>query len=377
MSIASDPLGAAEEASLAALRAAGLEAAESALLFSSGHDAAAIPGLLERAVRILGSERLAGASSHGVLANGVEEEGRPAVGVLALAGLEAHSFLLSELASEEGRAGPEIAARIGAAPTPADLVLAFPDPVALAPDKLLASLDEALRPAAVAGAGSAPAGVGPALQWGDGRIATGAVSGMVVRGKHPSTIGITQACRPATGWMQVTRSQGNWLLELDGRPALDVYTEVAREPLAADLRRAAAFLLAALPRAGDSLEPGSYLVRNVVGFDPNRRSFAIGERIAVGDRLSLVLRNPESARADLKAMLGLVGGGPFAFGLYFDCCARASSLFGVSGLEAGYLHNRLRDIPLLGMLGSWEIGPIAGRTELLAYTGVLALAPDL
>jgi small ligand-binding sensory domain FIST len=45
----------------------------------------------------------------------------------------------------------------------------------------------------------------------------------------------------------------------------------------------------------------------------------------------------------------------------------------VPGLEAAYLENSFRKTPIAGMFGSCEIGPIAGRPELLTYTGVLAL----
>ena len=93
---------------------------------------------------------------------------------------------------------------------------------------------------------------------------------------------------PATELLTVTRAQGPWILELDGRPALDVYREAAREPLADDLRRAAAFVLAALPRdAAAPLEPGGYLVRNIAGFAPDANAFAIPgarSRRATGSR---------------------------------------------------------------------------------------------
>ncbi len=45
----------------------------------------------------------------------------------------------------------------------------------------------------------------------------------------------------------------------------------------------------------------------------------------------------------------------------------------MSGLEAAYLESAFGSAPLAGMFGSCEIGPIGGRTELLTYTGVLAL----
>jgi len=66
-----------------------------------------------------------------------------------------------------------------------------------------------------------------------------------------------------------------------------------------------------------------------------------------------------------------------ALGLYFNCCARGASFFGVPGLEAAYLDNAFPETPIAGMFGSHEVGPIGDpqdpRLELLTYTGVLAL----
>jgi small ligand-binding sensory domain FIST len=198
---------------------------------------------------------------------------------------------------------------------------------------------------------------------------------MVLRGSRPPRIGVTQACRPVTPALTVTRARGHWVLEIDGRPALEVYREVARGPLAEDLRRAASFLLVALPAAGsdESLSPGTYLVRHVVGFEPEANAFAIPDPVQPGQRIALALRDPQSAREDLKNMLEGLAGEPPACGLYFDCCARGSGFFGVAGLEAGYLESALGAAPVAGIFGSSEIGPIGGRTELLTYTGVLAL----
>jgi len=150
---------------------------------------------------------------------------------------------------------------------------------------------------------------------------------------------------------------------------------VARGPLAADLARAAAFLLVALPieREPTALRPGSYLVRHVIGFDEKENAFAIPEVPRAGQRVALAQREPEAAREDLKAMLEGLAAEPPAFGLYLDCCARAMPFFGVPGLEAAYLARAFEGVPIAGMLGSCEIGPIGRSTQLLTYTGVLAL----
>jgi small ligand-binding sensory domain FIST len=363
---------AAVEAAEAAL--AGSGGAGAALLFATPGYAAELPALLATAAEVLGTGAVVGASVHGVIHAGREHEGGPAVGVLAQSGLSAIPFLLRDIQGDEAHAGEQIAGLIGAAPRAEDVVIVLPDPRSLRPEPLLEGLRRALGPALVVGAGAMDALSDSPLQWCGARIESGALAGLVLRGELPPRVGVTQACRTATGLYTVTRARGNWVLELDGRPALDVYREAAGEPLAEDLRRAAAHLLLALPRdACESLAPGTYLVRNIAGFAPSENAFAIPERLAPGRRIALAHRDPESARDDLKAMLAGLAGRPAACGLYFDCCARGGGFLGAQDLEAAYLEQALAPAPVLGVYGSCEIGPIAGSTELLTYTGVLAL----
>jgi small ligand-binding sensory domain FIST len=372
LSTASDPRIAAEQASEAALVGAG--GADVALLFATP-GFAGIRDLLGAASACLGTREVVGATAQGVLAGGRDCENLPAVAVLALSGLDSASFLLGDLAGDEHRAGEEIASRLGE-PRPEDLVVLLPDPGGVRPEPLLRGVAEALGPARVVGAGAVDPLSATPLQWCGDRIESGALAGLVLRLEVPARIGVTQACRPTTELMRVTRARGNWVLEIDGRPALDVYREAARAPLAEDLRRAASFLLVALPADADaSLRPGSYLVRHVIGFAPEQRAFALPEMPRQGQALALALRDPAAAREDLKAMLEGLGGAP-ACGLYFNCCARGASFFGIQGLEAAYLDSALEGRPLAGMFGSCEIGPIGRRTELLTYTGVLALLDD-
>jgi small ligand-binding sensory domain FIST len=375
VSIAVDSRKAAEEAAAGAL--AGAERAEAALLFATPGHGEAAPALLDAAVGALGCDAVVGAGAHGVLAAGHEYEAVPAVVVLALSGLEVHPFLLPDLAGHEASAGAEIAAHMGGEPSDRDLVILLPDPRAVQMAPLLAGVRDALQPARVVGAGAADPLANAPLQWCGRSVETGALAGLVIRAPRPPRVGVTQACRPVTELMTVTRVRGNWILELDGRPALDVYREVARGPLAADLGRATEFLFAALPRDPDApLRPGGYLVRNVIGVAMDANAFAIPEQVRCGQQIALALREPESARDDLKAMLTGVADGPAAFGLYFNCCARGASFFGVPGLEAAYLEQALGATPVAGMFGSCEIGPVGApgaASELLTYTGVLAL----
>ncbi len=354
--------------------------ADSALVFVTPGGVLDLPEILDITVSVLGTEALVGATSFGVMAGGRELEAVPSVAVLVQSGVESEPFLISDLQRDSAGVGEEIAAHIGSAPRPGDLVILLPDPHALDPRPVLDGIRDALGPAIVVGAGAGDPVADHPQQWMGSRVETGALAGMVLRTDGAARIGVTQACRPVTGLLNVTRAQGNWIVELDGRPALDVYAEVARAPLAEDLRRAAGYLLVALPRDEDApLRPGGYLVRNVAGFSVEQGAFAIPGVVSPGMQIALATREPETAREDLKAMLDGVAGEGAGFGLYFNCCARGASFFGVPGLEAAYLDRALGKTPLLGMFGSCEIGPIgttSPSTELLTYTGVLALIAD-
>jgi small ligand-binding sensory domain FIST len=362
----------AVEAAAEAALADGLEP-DSALLFVGGSFTSDLPELLDVAVGCLGTEAIVGAAGTGVLATGREIENENAVAILAQAGLEAKPFLASNLAGDEAVAGAEIASLLGGPPRAEDLIVLLPDPAAVRSDSLLEGLRGELSPACVVGAGAAGSGGAP-LQWCGRRAERGGLAGMVLRAERPPRIGVTQACRPVTEPLRVTRTRGHWILGVEGRPALDVYRDVARDPLAGDLRRAAAFLMVALPRdEAAPLEPGGYLVRHVVGFDEPQKAFAIADEVKPGDWIAFAQREPDAAREDLKAMLAQVGGEPSGLGLYFNCCARGAEFFGFPGLEAAYLERAFPDTPIAGLFGSCEIGPIAGTPELLTHTGVLAL----
>ena len=366
-------VAAAEAAAQAALVMAGLARAEAALVFATASYGDALPTIVEAALAVLGTDAVVGATAHGVMGGGREEEER-GVSVLALGGIEAQPFLLPELRRHTSSAGGEIVHAVGRATDERDLVLLLPDAAGADLAGLVAAVRSAVAPAALVGAGAAQPLAAPSLQWCGREVAAGALAGLVLRAGAPPRIGVTQSCRPVSELMVVTRVEGNWILELDGRPALDVYREVARGPLAADLRRAAAFVLVALPKdAQDPLRPGGYLVRHAVGFAEGRRAFALPEAIGRGGMIAFVLRDASAAREDMKSMLAALGERPPAFGLYLDCCARGASLFGIPGLEAAYLDDAFAPKPILGMLGSCEIGPIGGNAELLTYTAVLAL----
>lgn len=160
------------------------------------------------------------------------------------------------------------------------------------------------------------------------------------------------------------------ITSLDGRPALDVFYEDIGDDLARDPARIGGYIHAALPLA-DS-DRADYLVRNLVGIDPQRRWLAVGADIAPGDRIMFVRRDAQSARQDLDRMLADVCrrlDAPPTGALYFSCVARGERLFGQPGTELAMIRHAIGPLPLLGFACGGEI--CNGR--IYAYTGILVV----
>lgn len=203
------------------------------------------------------------------------------------------------------------------------------------------------------------------------RMTEGGVSGILFAGDVPVATGLSQGCSPVGDIHNVTAAQDNILIELDGRPALEVFKEDIGDVLARNLERVGGYIHAALPISGD--DSGDYLVRNVVGIDPEKKLVAIGDRISIGDRVMFVRRDGPSAMEDLDRMLGDVvkraDGAPKA-ALYYSCVARGPNLFGEESEELKAVQEALGDdVPLVGFFANGEIS----KNRLYSYTGVLTL----
>ncbi|HSH74906.1 MAG TPA: FIST N-terminal domain-containing protein, partial [Longimicrobiales bacterium] len=229
VSSAPEPRIAAEEAVEQAMAPIGR--ADAALLFATTAHKSGMGALLDTAMAGLGTRAVVGASAQGVIGAGVEREGGAAVSVLALSGLEAHPFLLGDLSRDAAGAGDEIASRLGGAARPQDLIVLLPDPRALRSADLLRGIRQALGPAQVVGAGAASPLSDQPLQWCGAEIDSGALAGIALRAGSVPRVGVTQACRPATPLLTATRVEHHWVLEIEGRPALDVYREAVGGPL--------------------------------------------------------------------------------------------------------------------------------------------------
>ena len=200
----------------------------------------------------------------------------------------------------------------------------------------------------------------------------GGVSGVLFSDTVPVATGLTQGCQPIGKPHTITKADGNVLIELDDRPALDVFKEdLAALPQSSGIFRGSGDVHAALPVLGS--DTGDYLVRNLMGIDAEEGMIGIGEMVEVGQQVMFVHRDRDTATADLSRMLaGLkrrVGDGTPKAGVYVSCLARGPNTFGPNSVEVKTIRRELGDFPLVGFFANGEIS----NNRLYGYTGVLTL----
>jgi small ligand-binding sensory domain FIST len=201
-------------------------------------------------------------------------------------------------------------------------------------------------------------------------VAEGGVSGVMFAGGIEVATGLSQGCSPIGPVHVVTECDSNIVMMIDERPALDVFKEEIGEVLSRNLNRAAGYIFAALPvKASDT---GDYLVRNLVGIDPNKGWIAIGDLVAKGDSIMFTRRDKPSAEFDLDRMLTRLKqriDGPIRGGIYVSCLSRGANLFGPDAAETRRINAQLGGFPLVGFFANGEIS----HDRLYAHTGVLTL----
>ena len=376
---------AVEQAFAAALAQAEIRQADMALVVSTAEHMRDQERLRNAVSHAANHAVVVGSSAAGILTGEGEVEGSHGIAVLALASdqLQANAFLFEPLRGHDAEAGARIAKLAGPALGGNLLTVLMPDSYNGQAQEMLQAMEREIGYSPVIGAGSSESGVaGATFQLCNDKVATNAVAGLHLSGSFESFIDITQGCQPITEPLVITRADGNIIYEIGNRPAFEVFTSVLKGPLLEDLRRALMYVFVGVPadRRRNSVGGGEYLVRNIIGLDSEKKIIGVADEVTEGQAMIFTLRDGQRARDDLGQMLKrqaqrLDGKKP-VFGVYFNCCARGASLYGIPGIDSAYIRQVLGDFPLIGMFGGYELAPLGGANHLFAYTGVLALIAE-
>lgn len=203
---------------------------------------------------------------------------------------------------------------------------------------------------------------------------------------------VAQGCRPIGSPYRVTKGERNILLELaeqddsnlttlgsEGRVPIEVLHDLIENLSEADrqLAQHSLFVGVARDEFKQHLEPGDFLIRNLLGVDPRRGAIAIGDRVRPGQRIQFHLRDARTSAEDLeillrnhqKASLGAQATGA----LMFSCLGRGEGLYGESNFDSQLFRRYVGNLPISGFFCNGEIGPVAGSTFLHGYTSVFGI----
>lgn len=258
-------------------------------------------------------------------------------------------------------------------PEDASALLLIPDPFSFPTDELLHRLEDD-RPGmpVVGGMASAARAPGGNRLVIDDRVVTAGAVGAFLGPEVEVTTVVSQGCRPVGSPFVITRAEHNIVYELAGRPAVERLQEVAAG-LSDDDRE----LLADMVQIGRVIDeskldfgPGDFLVRQVVGADPNSGALRVGDIVEVGSTAQFQVRDASSADQDLRRM---VGGRTAEAALVFTCNGRGTHLFPEAHHDAMVVSESLGGAPVAGMFCAGELGPIGGHNFMHGFTASVVL----
>ena len=326
-------------------------------------------------------ECIAGCSGMGVITGAGEITQGP--GLVLMAGFtpELHLKALAKYQELEHSAGvtQQLREELENFGDEKSLFLFFPDVYQHQPNNFINMFNYLKSSPSVYGGGSCNDGnQETSIQFGPNIVTLNGAGGLAMAGMNNFVAGVTQSCATLGEPMFVTETKDDLILSLDGKPALEVFTEVAKEFEFRDMEQAAEQLLLSFPL--DPEEPlftgEGAMARHVTGVDVNSQGITTSQIIHQGGVVSFAYRNHKSAEIDIRAMLTRLKNkntNTPDFGIYFNCASRGEALYGRSNVDTQIIKEILGEFPLIGFYGGYELAQMPQGVQLYTYTGVLVL----
>ena len=330
--------------------------------------------VLEAVQETIEPPALIGCVAQAIVAGGRELEDDAGVAVWLASGVAAETFQLDFVRTDSGG----LLAGYQFDQSAHDLHLLLPDPYTFPSSLLIEHLNTDVPGTTVMG-GVVSGGLGPGdtRLFRDREVLTSGVVGVRLHGMRCVPI-VSQGCRPIGEPYIVTGADGAVITELGGRPPLQRLREIV-EVLPSDEQDLISHGLQigivvdehlALPGQGD------FMIRGLLGADASTGAIEIGQIVEVGETVQYQVRDALGADKDLRVAVERAAAqlsGPPAGALLFTCNGRGRRMFGVADHDASTIEQLLGGIPLAGFFAAGEIGPIAGRNALHAFTASMAL----
>jgi small ligand-binding sensory domain FIST len=370
-----------------------------AVLFLSADAADAAAEITSTVCDRLGTGRLIGCTGESLVGRGREIEGQTAASLwlAKLPGVDVQPIHLTFRNTPEGPSimGWPDSLLDGWPAEPCLLLLG--DPFSFPADYLLEQTNDQHPDAVVIGGMASGASVPreSRLLLGHTAYDEGAVAFMISGPVRVRSV-VSQGCRPIGRHFVITKAERNVVLQLGGKPALGQLEAVFAELPTRDqeLVNRGLHLGRVVSEYLDRFEQGDFLVRNVIGVDPESGAIAVGDYMRTGQTVQFHVRDWQTADAELRQLLAAARsgmGGPRApnagpdvgtemaqatrslGALMFTCNGRGTRLFSEPHHDALAVRDALGDIPLAGFFAAGELGPVGGKNFQHGFTASIAL----
>ncbi|MEM6780556.1 MAG: FIST N-terminal domain-containing protein [Pseudomonadota bacterium] len=283
------------------------------------------------------------------------------------------------------------------------LVLVHGDPMAdMDPGKSLNAVQEITGGFVIGGLSSSRS---QHIQFSE-EVVEGSYSGAVFSSDVSVSTGLSQGCQPIGPLHTVTKCDDHVIFEIDGKSPFEVFQSDIRNMVIQKTGKDPDTIFVEedqnakdgldIPEEFQDLFKGAihvafavsgsdqkdYMVRNIIGVDPDEGVIAVSHRVSTGDHILFAHRDEETIESELSSMLVNLRNritkerGEFKpmAGLYVSCAGRVYSKFQNNEVEQKSTEMELikeiiGDIPITGFYASGEIS----NNRLYGYTGILTL----
>ena len=325
---------------------------------------------------------LVGCSSGTLIAGCEELEGASglALGIYSLPGAELKAVRFSQEQLDEASGPAYWHHETEIVPEKSNGWLCFADPFHLDCDSWLRAWNEAYAPHAILGglASGDPSAQRTQIYLNGDVYEEGGV-GVSFGGRITLASMISQGCTPIGETWTITKAERNLIHEIGNRPAYEVLAETFGALSAEEQQQAQGNLFVGLVvnEYLDEFHRGDFLIRNLMGVDPNTGTIAIGAYPRPGQTMQFQCRLASAGTEDLKALLEhsrrTLAGRVIYGGCLCSCNGRGEHLFGQPNHDASNVQAALGPFGLAGFFCNGEIGPVGEKNFLHGYTASLAL----
>ncbi len=382
-----NPSVAGREAAEQALLKAGVAKPDFVFMFGSiGYDQRSLVRAVRETTR---GAPLTGCSAEGTINGDDADESNFSVVVTAISSDELHwmNGLAAGLRADPRDAGKRVAQDLLPHLSAETIGLfVFPDGVSLSLEHFFAGLEgtlssERFLPMWGGGAGNNYIFGEPTYQYCDDEVVSDGVSYALLSGRARASWALSHSLIPIGGERKVTRSQGNVIYEIDGKPATEVLNEYLPEGALADKRDWSryAYSLALTSKAPSYMKDEEYIVRGVPQLNLTDGSVTVQTEVTEGTSIWFSSRDKEKITAGLDRMAAQIkeqlGGAQPKLVFQFECSTRGKLMFREQ--VKLQLLKRLRqsvnpDVPWAGFYTEGrELGPVEKHNDPHLLTSVV------